>query len=108
MDVKVLEAILQLEPGDKVALATIIATKGSTPRKAGAQILFFRDGRSVGTVGGGCGEADVQRHAFNVLDTETAKIIDINLTHEIAEADGMVCGGTMDVFIEPLSTGEKL
>ncbi|HVJ49186.1 XdhC family protein [Desulfitobacterium sp.] len=83
------------------AVATIISTLGSTPRKAGAQVLFFRDGQIVGTIGGGCGEAEVRQHALRVIDQAKPAVVDINLTHEVAEDDGMVCGGVMKVYIEP-------
>lgn len=115
MDSKVLETLHQLyeeaesdqashvevDPLSSAALATIINTLGSTPRKAGAQVLFFRDGRVVGTIGGGCGEAEVRQHAFRVIERGEPEVVDINLTHEVAEADGMVCGGVMQVYIEP-------
>ncbi|MFZ3101376.1 MAG: XdhC family protein [Desulfitobacteriaceae bacterium] len=101
MDDKVLRAILQLNQAEEVAVATIISTKGSTPRKAGAQVLFYRDGRTAGTIGGGCGEAEVRRQAFRVIETGKVTLMDVNLTHDIVEEDGMVCGGEMEVFIEP-------
>lgn len=101
MDDKVLRAIIQLNQEEEVAVATIISTKGSTPRKAGAQVLFYLDGRTAGTIGGGCGEAEVRRQAFRVIETGKATLVDVNLTHDIAEEDGMVCGGVMEVFIEP-------
>lgn len=102
MDAKVIEAISELAAGEKAAMATIISTKGSTPRKAGAQILYFPDGRVVGTIGGGCGESEVRGHAFQALTTGLPVIITVNLTHDVAEQDGMVCGGIMEVFIEPV------
>lgn len=102
MDSKVIEAITRLE-GKKAALATIIETKGSTPRKAGAQVLFLLDGSTVGTIGGGCGEAEVRGHAFRAIEKGEPLLIQVNLTHELAEQDGMVCGGTMEVFLEPIS-----
>ena len=102
MDSEVVAAILQLGKGEEAVLATIVATKGSTPRKAGAQVLFYRDGRTAGTIGGGCGEAEVRQHAFKTLRTQTPVMVQVNLTHDVAEEDGMVCGGIMDVFLEPL------
>jgi xanthine dehydrogenase accessory factor len=101
MDNKVIEEIIRIK-GEKAALATIVGTKGSTPRKAGAQVLFYRDGRAVGTIGGGCGEAEVRTYAFRVMDSGEPLLIEVNLTHEIAEQDGMVCGGTMEVLVEPI------
>jgi xanthine/CO dehydrogenase XdhC/CoxF family maturation factor len=101
LDSKVIDAISQLEE-EKAILATIISTKGSTPRKAGSQVLFFPDGRVIGTIGGGCGEAEVRRHAFKVLESGKAALLVVDLTHDVAEQDGMVCGGTMEVFLEPI------
>lgn len=99
---KTLEACEEPNDGfDRAAVATIISTLGSTPRKAGAQVLFFRDGRVIGTIGGGCGEAEVRQHAFRVIEHGKPVMVDVNLTHEAAEEDGMVCGGAMKVYIEP-------
>jgi xanthine/CO dehydrogenase XdhC/CoxF family maturation factor len=103
VEYEVLKAVSLLKQGDKAALATIIATVGSTPRKAGAQILFFPDGRSEGTIGGGCSEAEVRQQALEVIELGTPLLTRVNLTREIAEESGMICGGTMEVFIEPVS-----
>ncbi|HZW83406.1 MAG TPA: XdhC family protein [Candidatus Deferrimicrobium sp.] len=102
MDYEVLEEIFRLDQGMKAALATVIATLGSTPRKAGAQILFFPDGTSRGTIGGGCAEAEVRQQALEVIETGQPLLIKVNLTREVAEDSGMICGGTMEVFIEPI------
>lgn len=98
-----MKAIGLIKPEEQAALATIVATRGSTPRKAGAQAVFFGDGRIIGTIGGGCGEAETRRHALNVMSSGQPSMVRVNLTHEMAESDGMVCGGTMDIFIEPLN-----
>lgn len=103
MDRNAIEGVIRLGRGEQGALATIIATKGSTPRKAGAQVLFYRDGRSLGTIGGGCGEAEVRQHAFQAMDMNRPFTITVDLTNEVAGEDGMVCGGTMTVFVEPVS-----
>jgi len=102
MDRRVIEQVLELGGGERAAIATIVSTKGSTPRKAGAQILFYRDGRSVGTIGGGCGEAEVRQSAWKVMDLGQPGTVTVDLTNDIAGEDGMVCGGTMTVFIEPI------
>lgn len=105
MDRKVLEAITKLYEKkaafNSAAVATIISTSGSSPRKPGSQVLFFRDGGIIGTIGGGTGEAEVRQHAFRVMDQGEPSIVDINLTHEAAEEEGMVCGGAMKIYIEP-------
>lgn len=108
MDHKVVQAVLGLEADEEAALATVIATRGSTPQKAGAQVLFYRDGRTAGTIGGGCGEAEARRLAWEVLRTRRPRVAEIELTHELAEEDGMVCGGIMEVFIETVKKEIKV
>lgn len=102
MDCKVLNEIMQLRKDEQAAVATIISTRGSTPRKAGSQVIFYRDGQTVGTIGGGCGEAETKRSALIVMESGISTVVEVDLTHDVAEADGMVCGGVMEVFIEPL------
>jgi len=89
-----------LEQKGKVALVTVINTIGSTPRKVGARMLVFPDGTMVGTIGGGCGEADARREALNVLASEKGARFSLNLTLDVAEEEGMVCGGRMDFYID--------
>ncbi len=84
------------------ALVTITQAKGSTPRKAGAKMLITGDGQTFGTIGGGCGEAEVRREALNVLTEECSATYVVNMTNELAEEEGMVCGGIMEVFIDYL------
>jgi len=92
-----------LDPKSDVprALATIVSTTGSTPREPGARMLIYRDGRTAGTVGGGCGEAQVRQAAFDVMDTGVPKLIDVDLRGFFGD-DAEVCGGRMRVFVEPL------
>jgi xanthine dehydrogenase accessory factor len=89
--------------GERVALATIVETRGSTPRKVGARMLVFEDGLFLGTVGGGCGEADVLQETMRVIETGEPSLLHVDLTADEAEESGDVCGGIMDVFIEPLA-----
>ena len=90
-----------ISDGTTVAVATIIRTAGSVPREVGAKMLIHPEGRHKGTVGGGCGEADVMRAALDVMQDRQAVITRVDLTGEIAlESDG-ICGGTMDVLVEP-------
>jgi xanthine dehydrogenase accessory factor len=93
-------ALIEQNRGDEQAvLATIVEVKGSAPRKSGAQMLFYADGRTVGTIGGGCAEAEVRRAALNILDQETPKIYTVDLTNDVAAEEGMVCGGIMKIFL---------
>ena len=88
--------------GEKAALATIIRTKGSTPRKTGSRMIVFSCGRIEGTIGGGCGEAEVIEKAFQVIQTNTPTQKRVDLTKGLFYEDGGICGGIMDVFIEPI------
>lgn len=100
---EVLEAVLQAEAmGEAAALVTIVATEGSTPQKAGARMLVRADGSQVGTIGGGCVEAEMARRARQALATGRAQLAGYDLTPEQAGEDGLVCGGRMQVFIEPI------
>jgi hypothetical protein len=74
------------------ALATIIMTKGSTPRKVGAKMLVLPDGRFLGTIGGGCGEQDVFHEAVRVIEDGLPRIVDVDLTADEAGESGDVCG----------------
>lgn len=88
--------------GEKSVMATIVQTRGSTPRKVGAKMVIFEDGLLLGSIGGGCGEADVFQEALRVLETGEPTLMHVDLTADEAEESGDVCGGIMEVFIEPL------
>lgn len=83
------------------ALATIISTNGSTPREKGAKMAILKNGQIVGSIGGGCAEAEVIRRALTVMEKQNYCIMDIDMT-DSAEEDGMVCGGNMKVLVEAL------
>lgn len=83
----------------RVAVATVLATKGSVPRGAGAKLLVWPDGHTSGTIGGGCTEAAVICHARDLLNAGGYSLHNLDLTAELAEEAGMVCGGTMEVLI---------
>jgi len=95
------EIIRELQSGETVAMATIVKRKGSVPREVGAKMLVHRGGKISGTVGGGCGEAEVWRSALNVIDTQRPTIVQVDLTEEIAMESQGVCGGIFDVFVQP-------
>ena len=88
------------ENDDPKAIVTIIETKGSTPREAGAKMAVSPLGKVTGSIGGGCSEGAVIRDAVNIIGTGEFKLIDIDLTGDVAESDGMVCGGIMKVLVE--------
>lgn len=99
MDYEVLKTLSE-EIEIPKAILTVTSTKGSTPRGAGAKMLVYQDGRILGSIGGGCSEAAVIGQARQMIGTKTFKVVDIDLTGEAAEEEGMVCGGVMTVLIE--------
>jgi len=82
------------------AMATVVKTKGSTPQQVGAKMVVFNDGSFIGTVGGGCVEADIYAICRETLESGEMDVHEFNLNDDYAQADGMVCGGTMFVLIE--------
>src|SRR5262245_19388157 len=88
--------------GEKAALVTVIDTEGSTPQKAGAKMVVYPDGRIVGTIGGGCVEAEMTWRARQAIEDRRAQMASYELTADQAGEDGLVCGGRMQVFIEPV------
>lgn len=94
------EAERTLERGQKFALATVINVRGSTPREVGAKMIVRDDGQ-FGTIGGGCGEAEVFRKARLLLDEgQGARLTEIDLTGDFDQQQIGTCGGIMDVFVD--------
>ena len=99
----VLQAALRAEEsGEPAALVTVVATEGSTPQKAGAKMVVYPDGRIVGTIGGGCVEAEMTWRARQSIESRKPQMASYDLTADQAGEDGLVCGGRMQVFIEPI------
>jgi xanthine dehydrogenase accessory factor len=94
--------------GEEAALVTIVSTRGSTPQRIGAKLLVYADGRTVGTIGGGCYENDAAGKAREAVRTRQPKLVTYDLTDEVAQDNGLICGGTMQVFIEPLEPSPQL
>lgn len=85
------------------ALAVVVEKSGSTPVPTGAVMAVNQLGGIVGTVGGGCGEHEIVKHALDVLRTGQARMIHLDMSSDVAEEEGMVCGGRMKVWIEPFA-----
>ncbi|TEB04528.1 putative xanthine dehydrogenase subunit A [Pelotomaculum schinkii] len=104
------EVLQKTLTGDETpaAVATIVKTRGSTPRKAGARMLVYADGRILGTIGGGCGESEVRLAALGVIDENLPRIYQVSLSADTAAVEGMVCGGAMEVYIEPVEAYKKV
>jgi xanthine dehydrogenase accessory factor len=91
-----------LDRGEEVALVTIVGSTGSTPQRVGAKMLVYADGRTVGTIGGGCYENDAFWKARETIKARRPLNVKYELTDDIAEESGLICGGQMEVFIEPV------
>ena len=88
---------------ESCALAVVVEKSGSTPVPTGAVMAVNALGGIVGTVGGGCGEHEIVKHALDVLRTGEARLIHLDMSNDVAEEEGMVCGGRMKVWIEPFT-----
>ena len=88
--------------GQKCALATIVEVRGSIPSYESAKLLVREDGSMIGTIGGGCVEAEVWNAAREVIETEKPRHLSFNLGQDAAYDNGLICGGQLDVFVEPV------
>jgi xanthine dehydrogenase accessory factor len=88
--------------GQKCALATIVEVRGSIPSYESAKLLVREDGSMTGTIGGGCVEAEVWNAAREVLETERPRRMQFNLGQDAAYDNGLICGGQLEVFVEPV------
>ena len=88
--------------GQKAALATIVAARGSIPAYEGAKLLVREDGSMLGTVGGGCVEAEVWNAARQVLENGKPRTLTFNLAGDALDDSGLICGGQLDVLVEPV------
>lgn len=99
----VLHALTALEADNrKVLLATVVNTRGSTPGREGSQLLIYPDGSIKGSIGGGCAEAEVRREALLRLEQLQPGLMQLHLTEDAASEEGMACGGSMEIFLDPL------
>lgn len=98
---RTLQALVEAtENGRPAAVATIIRTRGSTPRKEGARMVVSDEGILAGTVGGGCGEGEVLEAASRVLADGRTRTVRVDLTRELVSLSPAVCGGIMEIRVE--------
>ncbi|MGB2695555.1 MAG: XdhC family protein [Dehalococcoidia bacterium] len=90
-----------LGSGEGRVLATVASSRGSTPRKPGAKMVVRPDGSFCGTIGGGCGEAEVWQAAMDTMRDGTPRLVTVDLTQDV-EGEDKICGGVMDIFVERL------
>jgi xanthine dehydrogenase accessory factor len=99
---EVYEAICSAaQTGGQAVLATVVRTKGSVPRHAGSRMVINDEGL-IGTIGGGCGEADVITAAREVIASGQPRLVRVELMDAVDSWSPAVCGGVMEVFVEPL------
>jgi xanthine dehydrogenase accessory factor len=97
-----------LRLGETVALVTVVRAQGSTPQRAGAKMLVWADGRMVGTIGGGCYENDAFWKAREAIASGRSSLVHYELNDDFAQENGLICGGRMDVHIDPLAPSPRL
>jgi xanthine/CO dehydrogenase XdhC/CoxF family maturation factor len=90
------------ESGEKVVVATVVATKRSAPRPVGTSLAVSESGKMCGSVSGGCVESDVFDNAMEVMRTGEPKLLHYGITDDMAWEVGLPCGGEIDVFVEPV------
>ena len=88
------------EAGEKVVVATVVATRRSAPRPVGTSLAISESGKMCGSVSGGCVESDVYENAQEVLQSGEPKLLTYGITDDLAWSVGLPCGGEIDVFVE--------
>lgn len=105
----ILETLLaDAAAGRPGALCAVVRTRGSTPQQAGACMLVRSDMSTVGTLGGGCVEAEVRKRAFELLRAGRSGLLDFVLDHDYGWDDGLICGGRMFIGVMPITPGSDL
>lgn len=96
------EIIRRCSAGEMLALCVVVNARGSTPQKQGAKMLVLAGGTTIGTLGGGCVEAEVRKRALELLSRGESKLLSFRLDHDYGWDDGLVCGGVMDIAVQLL------
>jgi xanthine dehydrogenase accessory factor len=97
-----------IRSGRPACYTALVETRGSTPQKAGAAMLVFPDGSQVGTLGGGCVEAEVKRRALQILQKGSTELLTFQLDSDYGWDDGLICGGRMKMLVDPVRPGEQV
>lgn len=84
------------------AIVTIVSRKGSAPREVGTKMIVLKDGSMIGTIGGGCVEASIRQTAFQCIENDKCQLVEVDMTGREAEDEGMVCGGIVEIYVEPM------
>src|SRR5438552_2592938 len=83
------------------SLATVVRTSGSTPQRAGARAVFLPDGKVIGTLGGGCMEAEARRRGLAAVSGAEPELFELHLDEDFGWDDGLICGGSASILIQP-------
>src|SRR5436305_14463293 len=103
MEIDIFDEIQKMrQQGRKAALATIVQIRGSVPSFQSAKMLIRDDGSTLGSIGGGCVEAEVWAAAQDVLRQEKSRLLTFDLTEESMAESGLICGGKLEIFVEPI------
>ncbi len=97
-----------LERKERLAFAVLVETKGSTPQKCGAKAIFLPDGRILGTLGGGCLEAETRQKALRAIETGEPFSFRAVLDDDFGWDDGLICGGSVQTFVQPDPRSDKV
>jgi len=100
------QILARAHSGESCALCTIVRTLGSTPQARGAAMLVLQDGKTMGTLGGGCVEAEVRSRALQLLPAGPSRLLTFRLDQDYGWDDGLVCGGVMDVAVLRIGPGQ--
>lgn len=101
------KAAEEIHAGRKAALCAVVKTRGSTPQSPGAMLLIDETMNTLGTLGGGCVEAEIRKRAFELLNRGESRLLSFQLDHDYGWDDGLICGGGMDVAVMPLTRDDR-
>lgn len=100
------QLLTRLEQGESLMLCVVVATRGSTPQERGAKMLVLGDGKTIGTLGGGCVEAEVRQQALKLLERSQSDALEFKLDHDYGWDDGLICGGVMQIAARHLTSAD--
>src|SRR3954468_22839493 len=101
MDRLYTDIVRLLDAGQPFALGTVVHTAGSTPQKIGARAVFLPGGEILGTLGGGCMEAEARRRGMQLVRGGGPELMELHLDDDFGWDDGLICGGTASIFLQP-------
>lgn len=101
------ELVNEVRRGGRAALCVVVGTKGSTPQERGAKMVVAETGRTVGTLGGGCVEAEVRRVTLELIARGESQLMKFSLDHDYGWDDGLICGGVMEILVTVVITAEQ-